>query len=99
MEKAKAKARLRTRMVRAITLLLLCLGLAAPTAQAARGNREANTAPDGQEQLWLRKQRGNARNDDRGDAARRAQRLSPEERLQLRRDIRDAGRELYPRDR
>lgn len=90
----KTEARRRTRMATAIALLFLCLGLAAPSAHAARGNREANAAPDGQEQLLLRKQRGDARNDER-----RAQRLSPEERQQLRRDIRNAGRELYPQDR
>ena len=88
-------------MATAALLLLLCLGLAAPAAQAARGGRDTNAA-DGQEQLWLRKQRGDARNDDRrggdGDAS-HAQRLSPEERQQLRRDIRDAGRELYPQRR
>lgn len=36
----------------------------------------------------------NQRNDRRDDM--RQQRLSPEERQQLRRDIRDAGREIYP---
>lgn len=39
------------------------------------------------------------RDQDGADDARRAQRLTPEERRQLRRDIHDAGRELYPRRR
>ena len=46
------------------------------------GSRRANA----QTLLLLRKQR----------EAQRAQRLSPEERRQLRRDIKDAGREIYP---
>ena len=33
---------------------------------------------------------------DKGKTVRPAQRLSPEERRQLRRDIRNAGREIYP---
>jgi len=82
-------------------LLALTLALAAPPSFAARGEREAGPAADGQQQIWLRNQRDSGRYVDqrevRGDqSAARAQRLSPEERRQLRRDIRDAGRELYP---
>jgi len=62
---------------------------------------------------WLREEQGNAgREQSRGQQEqwqqprqqsgatperRPEQRMSPEERRQLRRDIRDAGREIYPR--
>lgn len=40
--------------------------------------------------------RSNAEQNDGGDNRRPQQRLSPEERRQLRRDIQDAGRQIYP---
>lgn len=49
----------------------------------------------GQKGRWQdEERRPNYRREDARDAQ-RAQRLSPEERQQLRRDIKDAGRELY----
>lgn len=51
----------------------------------------------------MREFRGNAEGDARGgqeDARRRDERMSPDERRQLRRDIHDAGRDIYrPRPR
>ena len=85
-----------------LVALLLALVLASPMAYAARNGRDNNSNADEQEQIWLRKQarQRNTRNEPNDDAARqREQRLSPEERLQLRRDIRDAGREIYLRRR
>lgn len=61
---------------------------------------------------WLREEQGNAGREQQrpmpepwqqrqqagpGEERRPEQRMSPEERRQLRRDIRDAGREIYPR--
>lgn len=53
-----------------------------------QGGRQSRD--DGRQQNYQRGQR----DDDRG--AQRGQRMSPEERRQLRRDVRDAGREIYP---
>lgn len=87
--------------VRGGTAVLLALALVLMTHEAsARDIR------------WLRDEQGNAgreqprqqpepwqqRQQAGSDADRRQeQRMSPEERRQLRRDIRDAGREIYPR--
>lgn len=89
-------------MIGAVVLAFAC-ALAAPAAEAQttvpfgysvreRGRPEA--APG---------QRAARQGDDRRQSLQREpqrqQRLSPEERQQLRRDIKDAGRELYPRKR
>ena len=84
--------------------LLLALALTSPMASAARNDRGNNNNSNGdeKEQIWLRKEarQRNSGNESNDAAVRqREQRLSPEERLQLRRDIRDAGREIYLRRR
>jgi hypothetical protein len=72
---------------------IIAMGLAMPLAHAnptgGREIREAGRKGGTQAEEELRKQR----------AVKRAQRLSPEERRQLRRDIKDAGREIYPQRR
>lgn len=60
--------------------------------------RESNPHERGQSQQPPRKQRESTRASSQRDGARKArkaQRLSPEERHQLRRDIKDAEREIY----
>lgn len=84
-------------------LLALVLVLASPWAlarpgnerhQARQDNRQYQQQPNSPQRDFRRQefQRGNE-----GAESFRSQRLSPEERRQLRRDIRDAGREIYPR--
>lgn len=70
---------------------VLLMALAMPLAHANQVNdrlplREGNRSGNKQ----LQQQPRNPRE------AQRPQRLSPEERRQLRRDIKDAGREIYP---
>ena len=89
------------RMIGAIGIALVC-ALSMPVAQAGSWNfspsvREGGRQEDFQRQKGSRQAepgRQNYRRED-GRDAQRAQRLSPEERQQLRRDIKDAGRELY----
>lgn len=73
---------------------------AAPIAHAAPwGDRLRDGAKQGNRQEQSPDQRElqrSTRQADRSDEQ-RPQRLSPEERRQLRRDIQDAGREIYPR--
>ncbi|GHU05426.1 hypothetical protein FACS1894158_08190 [Betaproteobacteria bacterium] len=60
------------------------------------GNRQDNFQPGRQSLAPDNRQRPSyQRNDDRG-VQRQQQRLSPEERSRLRRDIREAGKEIYP---
>lgn len=96
-----------TRMTKHSLLAILLLALAAPAAQAMpwggrsmqvrdayRQNgpqREPQRQPNFQReepQRFQRRDEGNAGEQQR-------QRLSPEERRQLRRDIHDAGRDIY----
>lgn len=95
----------RRRML-AKSLVVLLLTLAPALAEAAPwgdGGRHSRNMQDG----FQPERRGEAderpdgyrggyhRRDDDQDM-RRHRRLSPEERSQLRRDVRDAGREIYP---
>ncbi|MBU0751543.1 MAG: hypothetical protein KJ787_10290 [Gammaproteobacteria bacterium] len=90
--------------------IVLLMALLAPAAWAQPGGGRHGAAR--QERLFaerpaLREQRGDVRNDLRGDTARGESdsdrcdggpcRMSPEDRRQLRRDIHDAGRDLYRR--
>ncbi|MBI5860900.1 MAG: hypothetical protein HZB64_01750 [Rhodocyclales bacterium] len=87
---------------RVFCLSVVCswLCLAAPFAAAERGHRWADSRDlreRGQQeragdQGFDRRafEQGEARPDQRNE------RLSPEDRLQLRRDVRDAGRDIYP---
>lgn len=79
----------------------LVLALALPSAHAGRGDdrfmaREGQR-PERQEraQREAQQERQFQRRDERGGEGARQQRLSPEERRQLRRDVHDAGRDLY----
>jgi uncharacterized membrane protein len=60
--------------------------------------REANRqgGNDGQRGVQQGAERRQSLQRNDGREAQRPQRLSPEERTQLRRDIKDAGREIYP---
>jgi hypothetical protein len=63
---------------------------------ARDGNRQDNFQPGRQSLAPDDRQRPSyQRNDDRG-MQRQQQRLSPEERSRLRRDIREAGKDSYP---
>ncbi len=89
--------------MRSTLAVLLALALSAPAVQAdspwRNGWSRNGPGPAGYEN-----QRASRQDDDRrqyyqrdqGRDAQRGERLSPEERQQLRRDIKDAGRELYP---
>ena len=89
------------RMMGAIGIALVCV-LSMPVAQAGQwdfgplvregGRQESFQGQKGSRQAEEGRQ--NYRRED-GRDAQRAQRLSPEERQQLRRDIKDAGREVY----
>jgi uncharacterized membrane protein len=82
---------------------VIALVIAMPAAYAEASNdrhvREGNRQGGGQSQQQSRKQREAkrpyAKRNEGGDEQ-RTQRLSPEERRQLRRDIKDAGSEIYP---
>ena len=90
-------------------LLALALALAAPLVQANQGNgrfhqREANrqNAPQRQPQapnFQRDEPQRFPRREERNAGEQQRQRLSPEERRQLRRDIHDAGRDIYPQRR
>ena len=92
-------------MVGACIAAAFVLSLTVPTAHANSQNtrlaREEIRQGSGQYQRQQRipraAQRHNAQRGDGQDL--RPQRLSPEERRQLRRDIQDAGREIYPQRR
>lgn len=79
------------RMVNCL-LAMIVLALAMPLANA--GNPQGR----GQRQQQSRDQRETTQSfshTDRDGEGKRSQRLSPEERRQLRRDIKEAGREIY----
>jgi hypothetical protein len=77
------------RMVNCL-LAMIVLALAMPLANA--GNPQGR----GQRQQQSRDQRETTQSyGDRDSGGKRSQRLSPEERRQLRRDIKEAGREVY----
>ncbi len=89
------------RMMGAAGIALVC-ALTVPAAQAVPWDFTPSVR-DGGRQEGFQGQRGNRPAEERrqnnlrddGREARRAQRMSPEERQQLRRDIKDAGREVY----
>ena len=95
-------------MIRTL-LLALVLALAAPLVQANPGNgrfhpRDGNrqNAPQRQQQQQQpnqqrEEQQRPSRRDEGNAGEQQRQRLSPEERRQLRRDIHDAGRDIYRR--
>lgn len=90
------------RVPNGIAAIILALATASPLAHAARADRAVNQDVNGQDRLLLRKQvRQGDQGVERSDALarQREQRLSPEERQQLRRDIREAGQEIYLRRR
>lgn len=74
-------------------LWLLVAGAAAQDPQRLGPGRDAGG--DGPQRLMPAERRFEQLSSD-GDARGRGQRLSPEERRQLRRDVHDAGRDLYP---
>lgn len=76
----------------AVTLLLLATSVAAQGPQRPGPGRGANG--DGPRRMMPVEQRDAGPRD--GDLRERGPRLSPEERRQLRRDVHDAGRDLYP---
>ena len=77
------------RMVNCL-LAMIVLALAMPLANA--GNPQGR----GQRQQQPSDQRETTQSyGDRDSGGKRSQRLSPEERRQLRRDIKEAGREVY----
>ena len=84
------------RMINGCMTAVLALALVVPFAHANslndRNVREGKRPGAGQYQQ--RNPREAQRKE--GGEEQRAQRLSPEERRQLRRDIKDAGREIYP---
>ena len=89
------------RMINGGMAAVLALALVVPFAHAnlvsVRNVREGNRQGTGQYQQHNPRevQRQEFQRKEGGEEQ-RAQRLSPEERRQLRRDIKDAGREIYP---
>lgn len=80
-------------------LWLLAAGASAQGPQRMGSGRDANG--DGPRRMMPAEERpgrGLQRETERrdGEAHEKAHRLSPEERRQLRRDVHDAGRDLYP---
>ena len=79
---------------------LLALGLllmACPTGYAQeRAYGPMTQGQRGQQEAQRHMDRGMAQRDMRGMGDAERGRMSPEERRQLRRDIQDAGREIYP---
>jgi hypothetical protein len=88
------------RMIGVRVAAMLSLALVAPLAVANPLNglqvRGGNRVGDDQYEQPLRKPRDAERSYSHRNREPRPQRLSPEERRQLRRDIKDAGREIYP---
>lgn len=91
------------RMINVGLAAVIALAVAMPEAYAEASNdrnvREGNRQGAVQSQQQSRKQREAKRpyaKRSEGGAEQRTQRLSPEERRQLRRDIKDAGSEIYP---
>ena len=89
-----------------IAAALLACAVLMPQAHAespnAREFRDGIRKGNAQNQQQLRNQREARRSyfqRKEGSDEQRPQRLSPEERRQLRRDIKDAGREIYPQRR
>ena len=79
--------------------LVVAMPLAYAEASNDRNVREGNRPGGSQNQQQSRKLREAKRpyaKRSEGVAEQRTQRLSPEERRQLRRDIKDAGSEIYP---
>lgn len=76
----------------AVTLMLLATSVAAQGPQRLGPGRGANG--DGPRRMMPVEQRDAESRD--ADVRERGSRLSPEERRQLRRDVHDAGRDLYP---
>jgi hypothetical protein len=81
--------------IAAVLAVALAMPLAFATTAAGRDVREKNPKGSSQNQQQTRKPRPYAQRQGSGDEQ-RPQRLSPEERRQLRRDIKDAGSEIYP---
>lgn len=82
--------------VAVVTMLALVLPIADAYAKDIRWLREEQVnvdreQPRGRPEQW---QQGNQQGT--GAERRPEQRMSPDERRQLRRDVRDAGREIYP---
>lgn len=95
-------------MTKRSLLLALMLALAAPLAQAMPGGGRFLQAREGQRQNapqrqqqapnFQREEPQRFQRRDEGNAGeQQRQRFSPEERRQLRRDIHDAGRDIYRR--
>ena len=89
------------RMIGAIGIALVC-ALSVPVAQAGSWNFSPSVREGGRQDSFQGQRGGRQAEENRqgyrredGRDVQRAQRMSPEERQQLRRDIKDAGRELY----
>ncbi len=85
--------------IAAVLVLALVIPLTHANAQNNREIREGVRRGGAQDQLQPRYPREERRpyfQRNEGGEAQRPQRLSTEERRQLRRDIKDAGREIYP---
>jgi len=90
------------RMMACSAIVLVCWGVM-PAAQAGpwdrpaayEGDRAARGAQGADTSRQNDPRRASNQRDDRREAP-RPQRLSPDERRQLRQDIRDAGRDIYP---
>lgn len=89
------------RMINGCMAIVLSFALVVPFAHA--NSVSARNFPEGNRSGAGQYQQHNPRETQRQDFQRkegseeqRPQRLSPEERRQLRRDIKDAGREIYP---
>ena len=87
-----------------LAAVLLAAALPAPAADGGRGwlrvqergQRDRQFAPPPQRDDWRDPRRDFRRDDGRMPPPQYPQRLSPDERRQLRRDLHDANRDLHP---
>ena len=94
---------IRRRLMAAMTMAMVLL-LAMPAAQAMPGGGrfggygQRQNGPQREQREQREQRQFPPQRQDQADAP-RPQRLSPEERRQLRRDVHEAGRDLYPQRR
>ncbi len=82
--------------VLAVALTLSSSSAAAPSTPDVREKPRQGSAQSAQPARNPRDAKRPYARRNEGSEAARAQRLSPEERRQLRRDVKDAGRQIYP---